>query len=36
MRTEMDYLIIENFVMDKSQQPEWKKDTDWQDEFELD
>jgi len=36
MRTEMDYLIIENFLLDKSQQPEWEKDTSWQDEFELD
>ncbi len=36
MRTEMDYLIVENFLLDKNAQPEWEKDTDWQDEFELD
>ena len=36
MRTEMDYLIVENFLLDKKSQPEWEKDTSWQDEFELD
>jgi len=36
MRTEMDCLIVENFLLDKTQQPEWEKDSSWQDEFELD
>jgi carbamoyltransferase len=36
MRTEMDYLVVENFVLEKKQQPKWEKDTSWQDEFELD
>ncbi len=36
MRTEMDYLIVENFLLDKSEQPAWQDDTSWQDEFELD
>jgi carbamoyltransferase len=36
MRTEMDYLIVENFFLDKKQQPAWEDDTSWQDEFELD
>ena len=36
MRTDMDFLIVENFLMDKKQQPEWKKDDSWMDEFELD
>jgi carbamoyltransferase len=36
MRTEMDYLVVENFVLDKKDQPVWDKDTAWQDEFELD
>ncbi|MDH3646097.1 MAG: carbamoyltransferase [Gammaproteobacteria bacterium] len=36
MRTEMDYLVIENFLLDKSDQPDWEKDDSWQDEFELD
>ena len=36
MRTEMDYLVIENFLLEKSTQPHWDKDDSWQDEFELD
>jgi carbamoyltransferase len=36
MRTEMDYLVMEDFVLDKREQPVWKKDDSWQREFELD
>ncbi len=36
MRTEMDYLVINNYLLDKSKQPQWQKDKSWQDEFELD
>jgi carbamoyltransferase len=36
MRTEMDYLVIENFLLDKQRQPQWKKDDSWLEEFELD
>jgi len=36
MRTEMDYLVVENFFLDKKEQPAWEDDTSWQDEFELD
>ncbi len=36
MRTEMDCLVIENFLLQKQEQPEWENDADWQDEFELD
>jgi carbamoyltransferase len=36
MRTEMDYLVVENFLMAKTDQPEWEKDESWRDEFELD
>ena len=36
MRTEMDYLVVENFLLDKREQPEWKKDDSWMNEFELD
>jgi len=36
MRTEMDYLVIENFILEKSQQPHWEQDDSWKDEFELD
>ncbi len=36
MRTEMDYLVLENFVLSKTEQPKWDKDESWKDEFELD
>ncbi|MEM7540545.1 MAG: carbamoyltransferase [Pseudomonadota bacterium] len=36
MRTEMDYLVVENFLMNKNDQPEAEKDESWRDEFELD
>lgn len=36
MRTEMDYLVIENYLLFKSDQPEWLGSEDWKDEFELD
>ena len=36
MRTEMDYLVIENFLFAKSEQPDWKQDDSWKTEFELD
>jgi carbamoyltransferase len=36
MRTEMDYLVVENFVMEKSEQPAVAKDETWMNEFELD
>lgn len=29
MRTEMDYLVIENYLFSKQQQPEWKEKDDW-------
>ncbi len=36
MRTEMDFLVLENLVLDKKQQPAWEEKTDWKEEFELD
>ena len=36
MRTEMDYLVLENFVLDKKEQPEFKDRSDWRTEFKLD
>jgi carbamoyltransferase len=36
MRTEMDYLVVENFLLDKEKQPHWERDDSWKDEFELD
>ncbi len=36
MRTEMDYLVLENFLLAKTDQPKWEKDDAWKQEFELD
>ena len=36
MRTEMDYLVLENFLLAKADQPILEKDDSWKDEFELD
>jgi carbamoyltransferase len=36
MRTEMDHLVLENFILAKEDQPRWQRDESWQDEFELD
>ena len=36
MRSDMDYLVLENHVLDKREQPEWQEDEDWQAKFELD
>ena len=36
MRTEMDFLVLENYVLDKQQQPPLDEKTDWRKEFTLD
>lgn len=36
MRTEMDCLVINNFVLLKEDQPEWQETEDWRNKFELD
>jgi carbamoyltransferase len=36
MRTDMDYLLLGNFLLDKKEQPEFKEGNDWKSEFELD
>ena len=36
MRTEMDTLVLENFVLDKKEQKPLAEDSNWKDEFELD
>jgi carbamoyltransferase len=36
MRTEMDYLVIEDWIFDKSNQPAWAERDDWAAEFTLD
>ncbi len=36
MRTEMDYLVVGNYLFDKRQQPEWQEKDNWKEEFVLD
>ncbi len=36
MRTEMDYLVLENVLLSKQAQPEWKEEGNWRDEYALD
>ena len=36
MRTEMDYLVIEDFLLEKTAQPPWEEEQDWKKEFALD
>jgi len=36
MRTHIDYLLLGNYLLDKSEQKELKEDSDWRKEFELD
>jgi carbamoyltransferase len=36
MRTEMDYLILNNYLLNKKEQKPLDKDSDWMSEFELD
>ncbi|MCH9681661.1 MAG: carbamoyltransferase [Deltaproteobacteria bacterium] len=36
MRTEMDVLVLEDFILHKDQQPTWEEENDWREEFALD
>ena len=36
MRTEMDYLVIGNFILEKDNQPKYMETTDWKKEYQLD
>lgn len=36
MRTEMDYLVVENYLLAKPDQPVWQGDESWQEGIELD
>ena len=36
MRTEMDYLVLNNYIFDKKDQPAWSKNDNWQRDFVLD
>ncbi|MCS5637130.1 MAG: hypothetical protein NZ990_11485, partial [Myxococcota bacterium] len=35
-RTDMDYLVLGSFLLDKSQQPTWSDSENWQEAFRLD
>ena len=36
MRTEMDYLVMGDYLFDKKEQPEWQNTDNWKEEFKLD
>ncbi len=36
MRTEMDYLVLEDLLLSKQDQPQWQEDGDWRNEYALD
>lgn len=36
MRTEMDYLVVGDYLFAKNEQPQWNEEGDWRDEYELD
>lgn len=36
MRTDMDFLVMENYIFDKRKQPAWQEQDDWREEFALD
>jgi len=36
MRTEMDYLVLESFLLEKKAQPAWNDAADWRKDYALD
>jgi len=36
MRTEMDYLVLGNYLFSKTDQPNWQETDNWKEEFKLD
>jgi carbamoyltransferase len=36
MRTDMDYLVLGDFIFDKTRQPPWEEKNDWRDDYGLD
>lgn len=36
MRTEMDFLVVENYLFCKKEQPDWQEKSNWEQEFVLD
>ena len=36
MRTDMDYLVMEDYIFEKTEQGEWHEEKDWREEYALD
>jgi len=36
MRTDMDYLVVGNYVFDRKEQPGWKEEVNWKEQYSLD
>jgi len=36
MRTEMDYLVLDSYILSKKEQPAWNETGDWRKDYELD
>jgi carbamoyltransferase len=36
MRTEMDYLVLGSYLLDKKAQPAWQESKDWREDYVLD
>lgn len=36
MRTDMDYLVVNNIILSKKEQPKWEESSNWKSEFTLD
>jgi carbamoyltransferase len=36
MRTNIDFLVVGPYLLDKREQPEWQEEGDWRNEFQLD
>jgi carbamoyltransferase len=36
MRTDMDYLVVNNLILEKKEQPKWEESSNWKNEFTLD
>ncbi|RMG39606.1 MAG: hypothetical protein D6719_12950 [Candidatus Dadabacteria bacterium] len=36
MRTEMDVLVVNNYILMKEDQPKWQEEVDWREKYELD
>jgi carbamoyltransferase len=36
MRTEMDFLVVGNYIFDKNNQPQWTESDKWKEEYQLD